>query len=355
MIKVLHYIPAFTHGGIESLMINMISNLDDDNYRFDFLVETEVPDEYKRIIKKHGGKIIKTHKMTDVSTFGKYVHELKNVFKNGDYDVFHSHSLETRPFPMILAKRYSVKKRIMHIHFNSFNDNRHTAIKKLFIKIGERNANTYIACSKRAAESIYSKKLKNKVIVLNNGIDVNKYTYNASNRVKIKKELGLDNKTIAGCIGRLSYLKNQQFILQIAKELSNDYKFVFLGDGNEKENLQKYVNNNNIKNVIFRGNVDNVKEYLDAFDILLMPSMSEAMPLTILEAQANGIPAITSLAVDQEFIINSNVKRLRLSKEKWINGIKKAPSRVKVDSSLYQFDISSTIKQYKDILKEVVE
>ena len=112
------------------------------------------------------------------------------------------------------------------------------------------------------------------------------------------------------------------------------------------------ITNKNLNNIKFMGNVDNVKEYMNAFDLVLMPSISEAMPLTIIEIQANGIPAIVSNAIDKEFIINSNIMRLNLDKDLWKDSIcTNNLKRIKTNESLDNFNIKKiTILYEKTII-----
>ena len=356
MIRVLHYIPGFGYGGIESLVVNMFNSIDKNKFTFDFLVESDIPDYYKNIIEKNGGKVIKIPKMTEIRKIFIYLKQIREVFVKGNYDVFHSHSLDTRPFPMIIAKKYGIKVRIMHIHFNDSNNKHLLFIKKAFIKIGEKNANFYIACSKRSAKSIFSKSIQRKALILNNGIDTKKYMYDSSNKNKIRKKTSNHDFVAVGCIGRLSYLKNQKFILDIIKKIPKKFKFYFLGDGDDKNKLLSFVKSNHIENAIFLGNVENVKDYLDFFDLVVIPSISEAMPLTILELQANGVPAIVSNAIDDEFIVNENILKLNLNQNQWINAFNNNTlQRVQPNDLIKKFDIKSCTKLYEDTLMNLLK
>ena len=353
MIKIIHYIPGFSYGGIETMILNLHKNINKNKMQFTFLVETNVPDYAKKIIKDNNGIIIQIPKMTNFIKIFNYIFLLFKIFKNGKYDVFHCHSLDTRPFPMLIARIFRIKMRILHIHFNDYNNKKLLFLKKLFVHIGQKNANYFISCSKRAANSILNSENSKKALILNNGIEVNKYKFNLKSRNFLRKRLNFsDNTFLIGCIGRLSYLKNQQFIVDFANELPKNYYIIFLGDGEDKKKLMNEITNKNLNNIKFMGNVDNVKEYMNAFDLVLMPSISEAMPLTIIEIQANGIPAIVSNAIDKEFIINSNIMRLNLDKDLWKDSIcTNNLKRIKTNESLDNFNIKKiTILYEKTII-----
>ena len=351
MIRVLHYIPAFGYGGIETVVLNLYKNID-KKFQFNFLVETKIPEYAERIIKNNNGKIIQIPKMTNKSKLLLYFKSLYRVFKYGKYDVFHCHSLDTRPFPMIFAKIFKIKLRIMHIHFNDFNDKKHLCLKKFFINIGQRNANYYIACSARAAKNILSAKNSKKAMILNNGIDINRFRYDKNNGNNTRNKLNINsNVFLIGCIGRLSYLKNQKFVINIANKFPKRYQILFLGDGEDKAELESVAAKLKLENVDFMGNVENVKDYLDAFDLVLMPSISEAMPLTLIEIQANGVPAIVSESIDEEFIINSNICRLALNNDIWLRYIHDNDlKRISPNKMLKKFDIKNITKLYENTI-----
>ena len=351
MVRILHYIPGFGYGGIETVVLNLCKNVD-KKYHFDFLVETEIPDYAKKIIEEKNGRVIQIPKMTQIKEIGIYFKRLYEIFKKGNYDVFHCHSLDTRPFPMIFANMFRVKCRIMHIHFNDFNNKKNLFIKKFFLHLGQKNATSYVACSKRSADNILTKKNREKAIILNNGISIKKFQYDEKIRKQIRKNLKIDEKTIlVGCIGRLSYLKNQKFVIEITQKLPSNYHVIFLGDGEDKDELKNLVKEKKIKNIVFVGNVGNVKEYIDACDLVLMPSLSEGMPLTLIELQANGVSAIVSTAIDEEFIVNSNVIRLNLDINDWLENIKLIkPERVKPEKLLMGYDIKNVAQLYEKII-----
>ena len=353
MIRILHYIPGFEYGGIENVVLNLYMNINKNKFQFDFLVEKEIPEYAKKLIEKNGGKIYQIPKMTKLLYLAKYLYSLYHVFNNNKYEVFHCHSLDTRPFPMMFAKFFHVKVRIMHVHFNNYNKRSFIFVKKLLIAIGQHYSNCYIACSKRAASSVLSKKNNSRVIIINNGIDLNKYKFDNIIRNKIRNSICNNNCFLIGIIGRLSYLKNQEFILKMANKLEKKTRIIFLGDGEDKNKLIRYVKKNKIENAFFLGNVNNVYSYLSAFDLILMPSISEAMPLTIIEAQKNGIPAVVSPAIDDEFIVNSNIQKVELDLNKWLEIITSGDwTRQKSNNNIKRFDITNMTKLYENTIIE---
>jgi glycosyltransferase involved in cell wall biosynthesis len=99
------------------------------------------------------------------------------------------------------------------------------------------------------------------------------------------------DKPVIGFVGRLSPEKNIGAIIQCAKALK-DYSFVFVGDGPQKEHLINLTGV--LNNVYFVGNQTNVEDYYVAFDLLILSSLTEGLPLVIVEAMTCGTPVVSS-------------------------------------------------------------
>ncbi len=75
----------------------------------------------------------------------------------------------------------------------------------------------------------------------------------------------------------------------------SDIKFVIIGEGPERKNLENLIKKNQLKNTVFlTGTIDNASQYLKAFDLFVLPSRKEGLPYTILEAIAAGLPIVAT-------------------------------------------------------------
>ena len=97
-------------------------------------------------------------------------------------------------------------------------------------------------------------------------------------------------------IGRLHKEKNLLYLLRGLKRLKekkDNIKLVFLGEGEEKKIMWNFIKDNNLSgNVSFFRAKRDVKKYLKKAKILVLSSKHEALPLTILEAMALGVPVL---------------------------------------------------------------
>ncbi|KAA8790312.1 glycosyltransferase family 1 protein, partial [Lactobacillus crispatus] len=130
---------------------------------------------------------------------------------------------------------------------------------------------------------------------------VKEFEFNLNGRRKIRDKYDLNNSLVLGNVGRLTQQKNQIFSLKIMQKLSKkipNSKLILLGQGEDEKILRKKVKELKIeKNVIFAGVQKNVNDWYSSFDLLLLTSLYEGLPLTAVEAQANGITMIVNKAV----------------------------------------------------------
>ena len=106
------------------------------------------------------------------------------------------------------------------------------------------------------------------------------------------------NGFIIGCISRLSHEKGIKYLIEAVHKLSLsgiDVKLVIVGEGPLKESLQEYVLTNNLSDkIIFPGYRSNASDYLTLFDVFVLPSLTEGIPISILEAMQAGVPVIAT-------------------------------------------------------------
>ena len=89
------------------------------------------------------------------------------------------------------------------------------------------------------------------------------------------------------------------------------YRLLLIGDGGLRSQTEKQVDDLGLQNVVtFTGSINNVNEYLNAMDIILMPSLFEGLPLSLIEQQANGLQCVVSDAISTECDKSGNIKFL---------------------------------------------
>ncbi len=139
---------------------------------------------------------------------------------------------------------------------------------------------------------------KDKYVTIHNGINIDKFKTSLSrkecrSRFKLPADAG-----IVGTIGRLIALKNHARLIQslpaVRKEVK-DVHLVILGEGELKSKLRQLSVDFGVSDsVSFLPSTDDIDEFLRSLDVYILPSLSEGLPLTLLEALAAGIPAVAS-------------------------------------------------------------
>jgi sugar transferase (PEP-CTERM/EpsH1 system associated) len=143
-----------------------------------------------------------------------------------------------------------------------------------------------------------------KVRLIYNGIDLNLYR---------SKQHHLNKQFVVGTVGRMAKVKDQLSIIKAAEKLLTDYpdlkntlKFIVVGSGELYQALYEYIASNNMEESIeLLGARNDVALILQDFDVFILTSLAEGIPLTILEAMATALPIIaTEVGGNPELIDN---------------------------------------------------
>jgi len=220
----------------------------------------------------------------------------------------------------ILSSNYlSQYKRVVTIRSNPYEDyiNAHgkivgnIVIKKELEAI--KNIEIPVAVSKSIANSIK----KNSGIdlkVITDGIDIESF-FNAD-KIMMRKKLNLPlEKDIFISVGNLTDAKDPLTIISAVKELRDkNILMIFLGDGELKQRCQDYAIEN--ENILIKGYVNNVAEYLQASDFYISASLTEGMPNAVLEGLSCGLPVILSDIPSHKEILDYDLSIGKLFKVK---------------------------------------
>lgn len=315
-IRILHCVVNMNRGGVETLLMNLYRNIDREKIQFDFLTSNEgVFDEE---IKSMGGKIYRIPYLTKTG-ISKYTKALRQFFsQHREFQIVHAHMDKVSGIVLREAKREGIAIRIAHSHSTRSEG----AILKRIIKgycglYIDSKANRYFACGNNAANFLFSK--KKHVGIINNGIEVSNFKFSNSIRHKMRNELGIEDKFVIGHVGRFSEPKNHQFLIDIFVEiykLNPNARLLLIGTGGLEESIRNKVDKLGIANAVyFLGSRGDVNQVLQAFDIMVFPSLYEGLPVTLIEAQASGLKCVISDNITTEVDMTGNIEYISLDKE----------------------------------------
>ena len=335
-------------GGIGSLLLNFAIYSKqvpvDQQIQFTFLLPS--CSEYQQDLEKLGDRYYTVPSITRMSSYRKVI---KKVFQEDTYDyLWLNNTSKVNRFLPVYASKMGAKL-ITHPHGVAGEEQ---GIKKLiFSFVNWFNYPVYMqlmklpfACSEEAARTYYrNEDILRNATVINNGIFVDKFRYSRHNRKSIREVLSIqDGDVVLGTMGRLSAVKNHGFLISLLTELPVNYRCIILGSGEDRDALEQMAAEKGVQDrLLLAGQVENVHEYLSAFDIFVMPSLHEGMPYAVIEAQAAGLPCVVSHTVSNEVRLSDLVAFAELnSLDDWKKHILSAQTKTEERS------------QYADVIRK---
>lgn len=361
-----------SYGGQERFVYNVYKNMNNNNFVFDLFTPFYCNNkEISELIESRGGKIY--HYDNVFESFDKnkkyYIRTLSDFLENNKYDTIHIHSgsIFTLAFGARIAKKAGTKNVIVHSHNSGIKNLKYKIIKAISRNIFLKNVDYYLACSSYAALFKYPHRIiKNKNFkIINNGIDIKMFRFDEHIRKKIRTELDGENKIILGHVGRFAPEKNHTFLLDIFyefKKINNESILVLIGTGElQKDIVEKAKKLGLSDDVKFLGTRDNVNEFLSAMDIFVLPSLYEGLPIVGVEAEATGLPVISSAEVVKELPIKELTYYFSLDKSakdwaKKVDNILKNVERKDTSEKIINdgYEISDVAKQMENFYKSIL-
>ena len=329
-IRILHVLGRLDRGGAETMVMNLYRLLDTGRIQFDFVIHTDEKCDYTGEIERLGGKIYSVRPF-GVSTALGYCREWRQFFRqHPEYRVIHGHVRSTASLYLWDAKRAGLVT-IAHSHNTSSGRGFSAFVKNILQYPLRFQADYLFACSKRAGIWLYGKQAcgKTNFRILRNGIEPEIFTFDIEKRRKKRKELLTDSPEILSeplvflHIGRLETQKNHIFLIEVMREIvkkRKDARLWLCGVGPLEAQLKKNVKEAGLeKHIHFLGMRTDVPTLLQAADGMIFPSLFEGLPVTLVEAQAAGLPVLMSESITKEVILTDLVKTLSLDvgAEQW--------------------------------------
>lgn len=313
-------------GGVEAVIMNYYRNIDRSKVQFDFICDEDSTNIPYDEIKKLGGRVIICPPYQKIFKYEKF---LIDLFKKNNYKIVHSNINALSVFPLRAAKKAEVPIRIAHSHSTTNKKEwKKNLMKQVLRPFSKKYATDYFACSELAGRWLFGDKTfeQGKVTIINNAIDLDKFKYDEKVRKEKRKELNINDDTlVVGHIGRFVAQKNHTFLIDIFNELHKKEKnsiLLLIGQGPLMSEIKQKVDSLGISDSVkFLGQRDDVNELYQVFDVFLLPSLYEGLPVVGVEAQATGNLCILSNSMTQETKILDTTKfiSLDMKTEEWVS------------------------------------
>lgn len=340
-------------GGLESYIMNIYRNCDRDKVQFDFAVFGDKKIAYTDEIKSLGGRVF--HIPRKKQSVKEHYGMMKKIFENTPYEAVYF-QFNMKPLSLDLfryAKKYGVKKRIIHSHNTT--EPKMSVKDRIREKLADMKLDKYVnyrfACSYDAGKWMFGNR---DYKVIPNCVNCDDFKYDTDRRNAKRRELGLENKYVIGTVGRLQPAKNPEYIIDIINEcvkIDKECVLVHIGDGNLKDNINNKVEKLHLEdNVKMLGARTDISEFMNAMDAFILPSLHEGFPIVLVEAQATGLRCYVADNITRDCNITGNVKYLPIdvTPEVWAETIAQ-------DKDIERRDMSDIVRKKGYDIKTMAE
>lgn len=328
-IKVLYSLGSLRRGGIETWLTNIVK-LRRPELRIDFLLDANPGEsgDYEKLVQSEGCRLFYRPTRSFVAKRAAMIGlwpadpSVYHFLRLGRYDVFHVHANEFNGDAMLLAKRAGVPVRIAHCHHTQLARGKkgfEMVIRRLRHETLDRvrllnNATDICACGRDAgyllAGNRWATDSRCKVIYCGVPLDDFSKAWALSDRVSLLNRYSLPADAIvighAGSMGPVP-VKNHEFLIRAFRELSlrdSRYHLVMAGDGPLRRYLESIVKELNLSTrVRFTGLISDVPAHMaHLFDVHVLPSLAEGLPIVAIEAAAAGLYTVMSENITNEVV-----------------------------------------------------
>ncbi len=308
-VQVLHLIQGLEVGGLENMVVSLLNRLDRKRYQ-PFICCYDI---LGTLAKSLDGEI-KIHflkRKQGIDCF--YPFKLATLLKREKIQILHLHN-STAFFYGVIAGR------IARIPIIVYTEHARDVFPNMKVRIGDKILSFLTDRIIVVADYLKKNLIRyewfdpSKIMTIYNGIDGSKFKAKFD-KSEIKKGLGLsENSRIIGIVARLDPIKNHKSLIMTMQSVIKKFPeaiLLIIGDGPIRDELEVFVEKCDLKkNVIFLWMRHDIPQLLSVMDIFVLCSMSEGLPITLLEAMAAGKPIVATHVGGIPEVIEHNINGL---------------------------------------------
>lgn len=321
--KVLHVITGLGVGGAELQLRSILQHT-----RHDAEVVTLYNPGPVADMIRGDGTVVRDLGMTS-NTQLTMLPRLRTLIREGGFDVVHTHLYRSCVYgrlaaflartPVIVATEHSIGE--THLERRRMT----SGVRGLYLAT-ERISSATIAVSDTVRDRLAKWGVRrNRLLVIPNGLDFNRVAFDADARAAVREQFGIGPADyVIGVLGRLDANKRFDLVIRSASKLLDERtKLLIVGKGAEREHLESVARESGAsERVIFAGERHDVSAMLSAMDLFVASSKQETFGLSVLEALANGAPALYTtcpalegIVTDRATHVEGDVEAMRLAME----------------------------------------
>ena len=268
---------------------------------------------------------------------------IASIFRS--FDLIHAHYAFPPGFLGVVVKKITHKPLILTVHGSDINKLAKKGILSKFVKYSLSNADRIIAVGSGLRSTIEHKFNipPYKIIIIPTSVDLE--LFKPIDKEMVRHKLNLSDKKRILFVGNLEPVKNPLLFVELAKRLPK-YDFVLVGGGSLKHKMIELKERFHLSNLKLAGSVKKVSIplYMNASDLLILPSKSEGFGLVLVEAMACGLPVLGTKVGGIKDIIKDDINGYFISNVE--DAVKKINMLLK-DKSLYSKTSKQAIKSSK--------
>lgn len=357
--RILCVFGCLDRGGAETMCMNLYRHVDRTKVQFDFVTHFSKPGAYDEEIRSLGGRIYTAPRFKGWNLLAYQAWWKQHLEQHPEHQIIHGHYFSISGLYFAIAKRFH-RTTVAHSHATSLLP-KHKRIEQFFLSLMNRYADYRLACSEAAGRFLFRGK---DFTVIKNAIDTERFSYDPKRREAARKDFALTDELVIGTVGRMEQVKNPFGMLTIFSEVLKQEPqaaLLWVGDGPLREAVEQRAEELGIADRIhmtgIRSDVDNL---LQAMDVFLLPSISEGLPVSAIEAQAAGLPCVLSDGISRETAITDRCRFVPLDNpDAWVRAIEDGFRRGRSDTTQAiidaGYDIRTTAAWLQDFYLHILE
>ena len=368
MIRIAISVNKCDSGGQKSLVMAYLRNFDPKRICFDLIVDEDSNSIPYDDVKELGGGL---YVIPPYQCILAHINALRKLFRENRYDVLYALNNKMNLFPLGVAYFYGIKVRVSEsLTMASPLERKKTIMKNVLKLFSHLYCNYFMANGKDCGIYQFGRKAyeEGKINIFLTPVDAMKNTFDSVLREKTRQKYGWSNKVVYGYIARFEKQKNPLFLIDIMYQIAqkqDNASFVIIGAGSMEKQMKDRITGYGLdEKMNWLGRREDIRQFYNAFDAFLLPSLYEGLPVVGVESQATGLPVFFSDEVTREAGIAElgYFISLKKSAEEWADMIitetqKAMPFRKGRECDLINagFDAVSETKRLTSYFERAVE
>lgn len=269
---------------------------------------------------------VEYEKLESMSRSIRFFNDLRTFFvlikliKSYKPTIVHTHASKAGALGRIAAKIMGVPVIVHTYHGHVFQGYFNPLVTKVVILLerflGRLSTKIITISPEQQQEIVYKFNIipVEKTIVIPLGFDLKRFEESQTKRDELRNELGIsDRQRAVAIVGRLAPIKNHRLFIDAAalvlREYPNEFIFYVVGDGELKTEIKSYIENTHPivnKNLVFTSWIADMTTLYPAMDMVCLTSINEGTPVSLIEAQASGVPVISTNVGGVKDIVQAN-------------------------------------------------